>query len=512
MAINLVPSKFQVDMISYKDFVYANYTDENVLFKKNPALKPWYDLTANKTLDYVASASPNIYGKNSSLLNAFTKNKTTQYIDSEYIKWSLKGTGKLKCYAVENLQPGNPTPGIDFGEIVMAFSHNLWVSSDTIYPECAPSVEFTVSGDAVSDGTNWLYTFQLKTRSEFDYVEPELLEPNITWCKRGANHSEASNEYGSSQIKGGPSVLTFQTQLGSYSKSHEVTDKAVHQFLRLKGKDANNCEMSNVPDQVVHFEEAEFIAECKYEREQSLFWGRDAGYNLIDPTTGLHRRTAPGMLECYEDGNLLEYDETNFTVDFLRDMFRSFFYGKVSPENANITVKCGIELLTLVNKALTKEYAMKPVQRPHDAYAKAGPSFPGSQQKGMKLSEPQFMGFDMFPYGTVCFEHLPILDDVEMNGGLVHPDTGRPLTSYWGFIDDIGLGQTNNLNHFILKGSEYLNHVCGAYSPAGAIDGTNNRGFVPAHSRRSYKVLYSIVEGMQMMDTKRTLFLHPGVQ
>ena len=510
--MNLVPSKFEISSLSYKDFVYGNYTDENVLFKRNINQKPWHDLTKGKMLDYVASASPNIYGKHSSMLSSFSKNRITEYVDSEWIRWSLKTLNNWKCHAIENMEPGNTTPGIHFSEINMKFSHNLWVSSDNIYPECAPGVEFLINGDPIADDTGFIYCLQLKTTNEFEYVEPELLCPLINWCKRGANHSEASNEYGSSSLKGGPGIITYQSQLGSYSKSHETTDKAVHQILRLRGKDSKGCYMPDV-DMVTHMSDAEFMIEVRYEREQSLFWGRDAGYNLIDPTTGYHRRTSPGMLEFYEDGNLLEYDETNFTVDFLREMFKNFFYGKVEPERANIKVKAGIELLTLVNKALTKEYAMQPVQKSAANYIKSGKSFPGSKQNGLHLSSPQFLGFDMFPYGTIEFEHMPILDDVEMNGGLVHPDTGRPLTSYWGFIDDIGIGgATHNLRHLILKGSEYLNHVCGAYSPAGAIDGTNNRGFVPAHSRRSYKTLYSVVESVMMMDTKRTLFLHPGVE
>ena len=512
MAFNLIPSKFEIDNFSSKDLMYANYTDENVLFKTNPHHEMWQEVTDN-VLEYVATASPNIYGKESSLLKSFSKNDAVRMVDSEWIRWSLKGGGgKVKCISMENMQPGNPTPGIHWSEILVKFSHEFWVSSDTIYPETAPSVEFTVQGAPVSDGTGFVYTLLLKTTDEFEYCEPELLEEGLTWCKRGATHSEASNEYGSSYFPGGPSLITYHTTLGSYSKSHEVTDKGLHQMLRIRAKDANGNEMKNYKDQVVHFSEAEFMAQVRYEREQDLFWGRDSGRNIIDPTTGYHRRTGPGMLEFYEDGNMLEYNEGNFTVDFLRNQFRDYWYGKVAPEKANIVVKCGIELLTLVDKALTAEYAKAPVQKMHDDFIKPGQSFPGSRQNGHTISRPQFLGFEMFPYGTIRFEHMPILDDVELNGGLVHPDTNRPLTSYWGFVDDIGIGATNNVELMILRGSEYMNYVCGAYSPAGAIDGTNNRGFVPTHSRRSYKILYSVMQGIRMKDTKRTLFLHPSVE
>ncbi|MCA9749729.1 MAG: hypothetical protein KC414_11545, partial [Romboutsia sp.] len=507
MAFNLIPSQFEISKYNAKDMMWANYTDQNVLFKMNPNYKPWQDLTAGKVLEYVASASPNIYAKNNSMIDSFAKTNRTEYVDTDWLRWSLKGTNNIKCYAVENLEPNNPTPGIAHSEIEHKFSHNLWVSGTVIYPECAPSVEFIVNGEAVADGTGYIYALQLKTKNEFEFVNPELLESNITWAARGHNFSEASNEYGPSPIKGGPSIITFQSQLGSFSASHEVTDDAVHQMMRIRGKDNQGNYIPNVPDQIFHFEEAEFRMKNKYMRDQSLFWGRDAGYNLIDPTTGYHRKTGAGMLQFYEDGNLLEYDETNFTVDFLREQFRSYLYGKVEPNNANIKVKAGIALLGLVQKALSKEYAMRPVEKMHDNYARPGASFPGSKQKGLHLTEPQFMGFDLYPYGVIEFEHFPILDDVEMNGGLVHPDSGLPLTSYWGFVDDIGIGMGANLKHYIKKGSEYYNYICGAYSPAGSISHGNGRGFVSSHSRRSYKIIYSIIEGVMLMDSKRTLFL-----
>ena len=514
MAFNLLPSEFLIDKISSRDLINANYTDENALMKLNPTMKPWHDLTKGQMLNYVATATPNIYAQNGgSMLDNFSKTKTTRYVDSEYIRWSLKGTNKTKVYLVENMQPTNPTPCIGFSEITLKFSHGLWGSGDVIYPEKHPSLEFIVNGTSPSDGTGANYTMQLKTKNEFEYVEPEIIAENTIWCKRGANHGEASHEYGTSSYTGGASILTYQTQLGSFSMKHKVSDKANHLMLRARAMDSQGKDIDHYPHQVILFEEAEMQLQAKYLREQSLFWGRDAGYNLLDPTSGYHRRTAPGALEFYEDGNLMEYDEENVTVDFLRERFGAFFYGRISPSNARIKVKCGLALLTLINKALTKEYAMTPTQKPYNDYVKQGNSFPGSAQPGRHLTAPQFMGFDMFPYGVIEFEHFPILDDVDQHGGFVHPKTGKPLTSYWGFVDDImGEGPNNNVEHLILQNSEYYNYICGTYSPVGPINHGSNRGsFVSTHDGRYYTIVYSIIEGIVMKDTKRTVFIHPQV-
>jgi len=514
-AFNLVPSKYEISNMSMKDLHYANYTDENVLFKMNPQQgKLWEDLT-DGVIEYVASASPNIYANEGSLMKYFSSRNAVRMVDNEWVRWSLKGTGKIKCLSMENLMPNNPTPGIGGSEILLKVNHNTWVPSDTVYPECAPTVEFTVQSDAIPDGTGYIFTLQLKSLSDFHYVDSELLDEGLTWCKRGATHSEASNQYGSSYVPGGPSLIQFQSHIGSYSKSHEVTDKGGMHILRMRGKKkmGNGYKyMHHKHDYVVHFEEAEFMAQVRYEREQDLFWGRDAGYRIKDGSTGLYRRTGPGLLEFYEDGNMVPYSTENFTVDFLKEIFTTFFYGRVTPNKANIVVRCGIGLMMLVDKALNDEYAKRPIQRTREEYARAGRNFPGSNKKGLTLTSPQIFGFDLNPYGTIRFEHFALLDDVEMNGAWVHPETQMPITSYWGFIDDIGIGLNNNVEILRLRNSEFMTYTCGVYSPVGYINGRNDSGFTPAHSRRSYKVLYSINEGVRVKDTKRTLFLHPDFE
>lgn len=503
------PSKFEISRFGMNDFVNANYTDENALLKINPELKPWVDITKGKMLEYVADLTPSLYGKYGNMLDAFASNKTTEFVDAEYIRWSLKGTGQFKVLLLENRQPDNLTPCIGHSMIELRFSHGLWVTGDTIYPESYPSVEFTIVKSEGGAGSGYIYGLQLKTRNEFEYIEPEILIENSRWCSRGATHSEGSSEYGSSHYKRLGSIINFQTQLGSFSKSHEFSDKAYHTAVRARMKDNQDNYLPSSFDQVILFDEANFLLECKYDRAASLFWGRDAGYNILDRTTGYHRRSSAGMLECYEDGNTWEYDEYNFTTDYIEERLRSFFYNRVAPKNAEITFDCGLEFLALVQNALSKKYAVAPVERPYGDYVKSGAAFPGSNQPGKHLTQPQFLGFDMYPYGVVKFRHFPLYDDVEMNGAHVHPKSGRPMTSYWATCSDIGIGSSQNLKHYVLKNSEYFNYICGSYSPVGPISNTNSRGFVSTHEGRSYKMIYSIIEATMMMDTKRTIFMHP---
>ena len=142
--MNLIPSQFEISKFGFNDFVNANYTDENALFKINPELNAWVNITKGKMLEHVADLTPSLYGKYGNMLDAFASNKTTEFVDAEFIRWSLKGTGQFKVMLLENMQPENLTPCIGHSVIELRFSHGLWVTGDTIYPETFPSVEFTI--------------------------------------------------------------------------------------------------------------------------------------------------------------------------------------------------------------------------------------------------------------------------------------------------------------------------------------------------------------------------------
>ena len=83
-----------------------------------------------------------------------------------------------------------------------------------------------------------------------------------------------------------------------------------------------------------------------------------------------------------------------------------------------------------------------------------------------------------------------MLDNRELNGSIVHPETGLPLTSYYYFIMDYGLGEgSGNLELIKQRDSEVYTYVCGTWSPAGPINGRTNRaGFTASHSGRYYEL------------------------
>lgn len=504
---NLVPSKFNIDVISKNDLVLANYTNENVLIQTNPEV-PYWDYLKDDVIDYVAQASENIYYADGGLYKALAKNNAIREVMSDAVRWHLKGTGTQKVISLENMMSGNPTPGINNSIVLIKLNKNIFQSSDTLYPEHEPSLRFSVQGNPVHDGTGWVYSLKLHDRRYNSYVPTQYLAPHIIWKADGGSVSEGSYEWGSS-YKSGTSLLTYESTLTSFAMQHETTDKGWLESVRLRFMKDRNTQDMKYPELTLPFSEVEWLAQARYMREHKLFWGRSAGRNIEDPSTGLYRRIGEGAIEFYEDGNLRGYHRNKFSTDFLKDIFRKFFYGRVKPGNANIIIQSGLGLMGLVDKALTDSVDRINIERRYDDYIKGGATYPGSMTPGKHITAPTFLGFDLKPYGTVKFVHLPLLDDFESHGGRVDRKTGMPETSFWGFVNDIGLGSGNNMELLRLKNSEIYAHVCGVLSPVGFIN-QRNTGYQASHQGRFYTTHVGVTEGVRVKDTKKTMWLHPA--
>lgn len=507
---NLNKSNFLIDVIDRSAISAENRQDENMLISMNPNI-PYWEMSKDQVLDYVASATNSLYANSGSLLQSFAKNNAVRMVKASTFRWQMKGTGKSKTYSLENMMKGNTTPGLGNQEIIIKVNKASWQSSDTVYIDSEPSLRFSVQGPGIPDGTGTIYRLLLHTKSQRGYIDPVYLEPNITWCKSGASVSEGSGEYGSTYM-GGTSLLTYETELGNYAKQFEVTDEGYLYALRLREMKPDGSPMAGRPEVYAGLNELEFLVQARWERENQLFWGRSAGKNIIDPSTGLHRRIGDGAIVYYEDGNLMPYHRNKLNVDFFRDMFARFFYNRVAPGKANIEIKAGIGFIMLLDEALTKEFSRSPIEMKYEDYVKPGATFPGSSLSGKHLTRPMLTGFDLAPYGTVKVTHLQVLDDQEQNGGKVDPKTGFPETSFWGFIDDVGIGTGNNVELLRREKSEFYNYVCGMLTPVGFSDQRNgvNTKYSPAHARRSYSIHHGVSEGIRFNDTKRSAFIFPS--
>lgn len=507
-------SKFLIyEESTKKDKYWANYADENVLLVTHPRVKPYVDLT-DPVMQYVATSAPSLSDKRTPLTDFLQGSGRTRVIDADWVKWKLKGTGEVKARQMENLQPGVKTPGIQRTEFSIKLDVSWFVEGDILAPDVAKEIQVVVEGDPVDDGTGFIYPVKLVNRDQRAYFPPELLSGNINFIKMTSAYGEGSSGYGSTYF-GGTSFLEFQSDLTDYGKQVEVSNKGHNLNLRAVAADEQGRPLKEYPDQIISYIEAEFLAQSKWEKELQLYYGRSSDKSLIDSTSGHERRIGPGLLEFLEDGNVIPYPTNGGSLDMFEDYLQSIWFDRVPPQQRNIVAYTGQGGLKLWRDWLAEKYAMNPTMRPHDQFTKKGKSYDPSNYDGFKINTNQPTEAAFFPFGSFRVEHWPHLDNMYLNSGNLHPDTGLPMSSYEFIILDYGLGNGGGSNIEMLKrkDSEVFTYQCGTWSPAGPINNkTGRNGFVSTGPNRSYVLYHTDTLGIRVKDVTLTAHFVPAAQ
>lgn len=507
-------SDFRVYSESTKQNKYwANYADENILLLTHPHTKHWIDLT-DTPIDYVTTASPSLAGKRSYLTDLLKASGNIREVDKEQIFWKLKAAGEVQAIALENLNVGVAAPGIQGNEFPIKLDVEWFVDGDVLCTDVAKQHQVIVQGTGpIADGNGFIYNVVYAGRLEESFPV-ELLEAGLNWIKIDSVYGESSAGYGST-IFSGMSWVEFTSSMTDFGKSFEFTNKAHNVNLRMQALDDKGAVMDEYPDQIINYVEAEFLAQIRHEKEMRSWFGRSAGKHVIDTTSGYHRRVGPGVLEWLEKGNRFEYPLNGLSIDLFSMFLNSIAFDRIDFNQRNWTIVTGTGGLIEWNKLITREFSNSTVKSPFEAFVSPGTSYDPQNYKGYKYSTGYFTEFTLFPFGSIKLVHLPLLDSMYLNGGLLHPDTGMPLSSYEFYILDLGFGQIGKGNVELLKlrDSEAYTYVCGTWSPLGPINGRTGRGgFISANEKRSYQLFYASTEGTRMKDVTKAAVFSPAVQ
>ncbi len=505
-------SKFKIWEESARDFqMVDNFVDENVLLSTLRWGKPWADLTG-AVMDYVSTSMPSLTGKSTPFSDFLEGSGRVEKVDSEYITWKLKGTGELNAVSLENLNETIVAPGLQGGDINIKLDVEWYVEGDIIAPIAAKEYQLVIQADPESDGSGYVYNCKLVDRNLNNYYPPELLQSNLQWMKISTAFGEASSKYGSFKM-GGMSFIQFMVDMTSSGNKVKVTDKANETMIRMSSCGEDGMPIPGYPDQIISKLEAEFIANNRWERELALYYGRSMGRHVIDSSSGTHRRHGPGLLEFMEDGNVFKYPVGGGSIEMLQDFFNSVWFDRVNYNNRNVTLYTGQGGLTLLNDWITKKYAESAVPSKFEAFTGPAKSFDPKNYQGLSYGNGFFTEIKMFPFGSIKVEHWPILDNMYVNGGSLHPVTGIPMSSYNFFALDYGIGNgISGSNISLLQRTnpmEVYTHLCGTWSPAGAIK--QGGRYVATHPGRFYELLWADTYGVRVKDITLTAWFKPAV-
>jgi hypothetical protein len=491
---------------------WANYADENVLLVTHPRVKPVTDLT-DPVIKYVSTLAPSLTDKRTALMDFLMGSGRTKDIDTDWVSWKLMGGGEITATSGENLMSGVTYPGINNTLIKLKLNIQQYVEGDVICPDIAKDNQLIVEGIPEDDGTWFIYTCRVVDRGGETYFPAELFAKGLSWIKIDAVYGEASRGYGSTSYQGA-SYLEFASSLTDYGKQVEVTNKAHQLNLRMEFYTSNDTKLEQYPAQIISQIEAEFLAEAKWEKEKRLFYGRSSGNQLIDPSSGYHRRIGPGLMEFLEDGNHIPYPVTGGSLDMFEDFLQSIWFDRVDPSRRNVVAYTGQGGLKLWRDWLAEKDLLNHYFKNFDQATRSATSYDQKNYSGYKINTSQPTEASFFPFGSFRVEHWPILDNTTLNGGILHPETGLPLSSYQFIILDYGMGDGVSSNIELLKrrDSEVYTYQCGTWSPVGPLNsGSGRGGFTCSGPNRSYILYHADTLGLRVKDVSLTAWFDPYV-
>lgn len=514
-------SKFKVFEEPGDAHFWGNLASENVLLANYPSVQTTTDLSSNP-IELLETVSP---GKSITPLSDFLmKSGRVVKVATETVTWKLRTAGKIYPIAVSKIYEGE-YPGLQATKFPIHLNSDIYVEGDILSPVIAPDLEVRVmrdengAGDNYGLGDGFVYTVQLVAANLDTYFPPEMLEPGIQWFSADRTaYGEASGGYGSWSLNG-TGYISFQTSMSDVARRARVTNKA-HELhmLRIQPCDQNGNRMEKMHDKIINKIEAEFILANKREKENTLFWGRSAGKNIIDETSGHYVRRGAGMVEFMEDGNELEYPLYGGSIEIFEDFLQSMWAAAgTNPDSRNVVLYTGIGGYTLWNRWLSARYATSGIPQDFNTFVGKTSSWDSKNAQGLVLGTAQFVETKLFPYGSIRVEHWPTLDDREMNGGLLHPDTGLPLSSYQFYLLDFGTGSGNESNIDLLErdtSQEVYTHLCGVWSPAGPINTmtAKNAGFHASHEHAYYDLLYRNTFGIRINNINKLARFIPAIR
>lgn len=495
-------SKFKIyqDVPKNEDY-FANLYDENILLA-NFNLKGYEDLT-DAVVQYLTSAYPGMSQYRTVFTNFLRNSGRTREVDASRVRWKLKGNGKLQAFSRGNLMQGVDFPGLNFTDITIYLDVEHFRDGDTLSPEIEPRVQVIVEGDPIAYGDGYKYTAKLATWEGNDYIDPAFLAEGVRWRKAGSSkYSEGSRGYGSF-IHGGLTWVEFEVSLSKTGKTLEVTDEAHRVNLRAEFWDNTYTKLLDLPQQVMSLAEAEFVAQVEYEKELDMLWGRSAGRNIVDPTTGKYRQVGAGLFDFLEDV-LTYYPVGGFSMDMFENKLETIWFDRLDGQQASVVVYTGREGLKQADRAIRDKYGESAVISKYEDYVQK------TGERDLMFKAPLFNAYQIPTFGIIRFEHWPALDSVSQ-GGPVHPKTGKPLTSYEYIILDVGVGIGDNANVQMLnrRNSRIYTYLCGTWSPAGPNIGGSK--FPAVHGGRSYQLVHGDEYGLFIKDITATAWFKPNV-
>ncbi len=372
--------------------------------------------------------------------------------DIKTIQWTWKTMGRMKFndYVIW-FNTSNTTPGKGGAMFDVEFAtHWLIEQYGLIAPDGVTQVRIMKDlGEGPHGG--YLYRLKLTTPDPNVFVDPSNLAVGKYWSMTAPTISESYSKGNRSNVMG-PGKMTSQLEFHRYSKeiAGNISNVIVtYEFKTKNGGTTNlwiNEEMRQYDVQLrIMDEERLWLAE--YNRNEN------GEVLLIDPDNGQPIPHTAGMMQICRESNFDTYGE----VLTLNKIERTI--GDILDKDTDTGA---MEVCLMGGKGFMEDFdmAMRNEARSEGFATPLGDKMIQDSEGGLTYGK-YFRKYKTVDGHTITVKHLPFLDTGTLaenakSNGMIHPRTGRPMTSHQAFLIDLSTyNGERNVRKIRQKGQVY---------------------------------------------------------
>ena len=353
--------------------------------------------------------------------------------DIKTVQWTWKTMGRMKFNDyVLWFNTSNTTPGKGGAMFDVEFAtHWLIEQYGLIAPDGVTQVRIMKD---LGEGTHggFLYRLKLTTPDPNAFVDPDNLAVGKYWSMTAPTISESYSKGNRSNVMG-PGKMTSQLEFHRYSKEIAGNISNVIVTYEFKTKDGGttnlwiNEEMRQHDIQLrIMDEERLWLAE--YNRNEN------GEVLLVDPDNGQPIPHTAGMMQICRESNYDTYGEV-LTLNKIERTIGDILDKDTDTGSMEVVLMGGKGFMEDFDKAIREE------ARANDFATPLGDKMIEDFEGGLSYGK-YFRRYKTVDGHIITVKHLPFLDTGTLAenakaNGMIHPRTGRPMTSHQAFLIDL---------------------------------------------------------------------------
>lgn len=353
--------------------------------------------------------------------------------DIKTVQWTWKTMGRMKFNDyVLWFNTSNTTPGKGGAMFEVEFAtHWLIEQYGLIAPDGVTQVRIMKD---LGEGTHggYLYRLKLTTPDPNIFVDPDNLKVGKYWSMTAPTISESYSKGNRSNVMG-PGKMTSQLEFHRYSKeiAGNISNVIVtYEFKTKNGGTTNlwiNEEMRQHDIQLrIMDEERLWLAE--YNRNEN------GEVLLIDPDNGQPIPHTAGMMQICRESNYDTYGEV-LTLNKIERTIGDILDKDTDTGSMEVVLMGGKGFMEDFDKAIREE------AKANDFATPLGDKMIEDFEGGLSYGK-YFRRYKTVDGHIITVKHLPFLDTGTLaenakSNGMIHPRTGRPMTSHQAFLIDL---------------------------------------------------------------------------